>query len=124
MSEVFDCFFAEDEKSDYQVAELIFRVVKAIREGDDAFYEDVLTKCIEARKKLGSNFDVKGEVDSDDEGNWSEEEVDETPLVKADIEQFKKKKKKEKVTVDMDEDMLDKMKHKVNEDDDEEWNPA
>lgn len=125
MTEVFDCFFHETEKSDYQIADLIYRVVKAIREGNDEFYEEVITKCEDTRKKLGGNFQLKGD-DSDDEDQWDEEndeQADDTPLVKTDIEQFKKKKKKEKVQIDIDEEYLNKMKN-MKDDDDEDWNPA
>lgn len=125
MTEVFDCFFSENEKSDYQVADLIYKVVKAIREGDDAFYNEVVDKCEDTRKKLGDTFVVKSDIDSDDEENWEDDEDkgDKAPFVKADIEQFKKKKKKEKVHVDIDEELLSKMKNQ-GDDDEDDWNPA
>lgn len=122
MTEVFDCFFPENEKSDYQVADVIFRVVKAIREGNNDFYEEVIKSCDEARKRMGDHFELKGD-DSDSDEDWGEEgdDKDNTDFVKVDVEQFKKKKK-EKMQVDMDEDMLNKMKNAKGDDDDEDWN--
>ena len=93
MNEVFDCFFAEDEKSDFQVAELIFKIVKAIRENNDEFYEEVIKNCDEARKRLGDHFETRGDEDSDDdEEEWAEDDdkmKEETTYVKVDLEQFK-----------------------------------
>ena len=117
MSEVFDVFFTKDDKSDYKVAEELYRVVSSIRKGEDELYQTTLKRCAEKLKLVRENMNI--EKDSEDEDDMEEEEEQrDYKEIEMDLEKFKKKKKN-KMEVEIDKEFVKNVKFE--EDSDDEW---